>query len=112
MAVKLNNKAVLFAESLINQGRVNRTADWNNAKPRPDTSDEYLESHTHEEYSKWFLGIDPSIDDQTKEHYSFPIGNFKEIYRSGIIAAEQRAAQYGHKDIQQTARKLLDMIVT
>jgi hypothetical protein len=110
MAVKLHSKAISFAESLIKQGRVNRTAEWSQNKPTSESGDEFLKSHTYEEYGKWFLGIDPSADHQTKEHYSFPIGNFKEIYRSGIIAAEHRAAQYGHEDIKQAARRLLDMI--
>jgi hypothetical protein len=110
MAVKLNTKAVVFAESLIKQGRVNRTSDWNNNKPTSENGDAYLENHTHEDYGKWFLGIDPDTDPQTKEHYSFPIGNFKELFRSGIIAAEQRAGQYHHNDIREAARKLLNMI--
>lgn len=110
MAVKLHNKAVAFATSLIQQGRINRHSDWNTAKPSRDDENNYLTSRTYEEYGNWFLGIDPTLDPQTKERYSFPIGNFKEIYRAGIIAAEQRASQYGHEDIKNAARQLLTII--
>lgn len=112
MAVKLHNKAVAFATLLLQQGRVNRNGDWTNAKPSPDDENYYLNAHTYEEYGNWFLGIDPVLDSETKERYSFPIGNFKEIYRAGLIAAEQRASQYGHQEIKNAARQLLAMIDT
>ncbi len=110
MAVKLHNKAVAFATVLLQQGRVNRNSDWNGAKPSPDDENYYLDTHTYEEYGNWFLGIDPALDSGTKERYSFPIGNFKEIYRTGLIAAEQRASQYGHQEIKNAAHQLLSLI--
>ncbi len=110
MAIKVHHKAVAFATSLIQQGRINRHGDWHSAKPSSDDTNNYLQGHTYEEYGNWFLGIDPTYDSATKERYSFPIGNFKELYKSGIIAAEQRASEYGHEDIQQAARHLLELI--
>lgn len=110
MKMKVNTKAVTFAESLIKQNRVQKNDEWHSAKPTPQDEDNYLATHTHEEYGKWFLGINPSANPETKEFYAFPIGNFKNIYRSGVIAAEQRAAQHQHDDIKQAARKLLDAI--
>ncbi len=110
MAVKLNNRAVSFVESMIKQGNVNRDAEWGVSEPTPESENAYLDTHSYDEYGNWFLGIDPDTNPDTKEHYSFPVGDFKQIYRSGLIAAEQRAGQYHHEDIKATARKLLDMV--
>ena len=64
----------------------------------------------YEDYGKWFLATLVGTDTDTKEHYEFPVGNFKEIFRSGIIAAKHRAAQFGHREIEQAASELLEMI--
>lgn len=111
MAVKLHNKAVSFATLLIQQGRINKNSPWESAKPSSQDENHYLDTHTHQEYGNWFLGIDPSLDANTKAYYSFPIGNFKEIYKTGLIAAEQRASQYGHADIKHAAQQLLALII-
>lgn len=110
MAVQLNEKAVRYAESMINSGNIDSEGDWGTNEPTPQSEDEFLASHSFDDYSNWFLGMDPDKSPDTKEHYSFPIGNFKQIFRSGLIAAEQRAGQYHHEDIKAAARKLLDMI--
>lgn len=110
MAVQLNDKAIAYAKSMIQQGNVNRDAEWGVSEPSAEDENAYLASHSYPEYGNWFLGINPDNNPETKEHYSFPIGDFKQIYRSGLIAAEQRAGQYHHEDIKAAARELLDMV--
>lgn len=110
MAVKLNQKAISYIKSMIQQGKVNQEAEWGTSKPTPETEDAFLDTHSYADYGNWFLGIDPDTNPETKEHYSFPVGDFKQVYRSGLIAAEQRAGQYHHEDIKAAARQLLDMI--
>lgn len=112
MALKLNDDAVAYAEQLIQQGRVDREGDWAENQPTADSENQYLQStdNNYKEYGKWFLGVNPDANPDTKERYEFPYGNFKKVYRSGLIAAEQRAGQYHHEDIKAAARKLLDMV--
>ncbi len=110
MAVTLNQKGVDFARQMIQQERFNSEGDWASNQPSPADGDTYLADHNWDEYSKWFLGIDPDANSDTKEHYEFPVGNFKQIFRSGVIAAEQRAGQFHHEDIKAAAKELLDMM--
>ena len=112
MDVKLHSAAVSYAEQLIQQGRVDREGDWASNQPTPDSENAFLEAHKddYKEYGNWFIGVHPDADPNTKERYAFPIGNFKKIFRSGVIAAEQRAGQYKHAEIEAAAKKLLDMI--
>lgn len=109
--LKLNKEALEHAKKLIEQGKINLSeGTWTEDKPSPSEGDEYLEDHNYNQYGQWFLGIAEDTNADTKEHYEFPIGNFEEVYRSGIIAAKQRAAQWKHKEIEKAADQLLDMI--
>ena len=112
MALKLNEAAFAYAERLIQQGRVDREGDWGTHKPTPESENAFLKeiANNYDEYGKWFLGINTDADPNTKERYEFPYGDFKKIYRSGAIAAEQRAGQYHHEDIRAAAKRLLDII--
>lgn len=111
MKLKLNPEAFEYARYLISQGNVNcQQENWHANKPTPEQEDLYLQDHSLHDYGNWFLAINTIEDDNTKKHFEFPIGNFKDIYRSGIIAAKERAARYKHFDIEQAAAKLLDII--
>jgi hypothetical protein len=46
----------------------------------------------------------------TKGGYEFPYGDFGNVCRSGLLAAEGRADQYKHFDIENAAAELLRAI--
>lgn len=109
--LEFNQDAFEYAKNLIVTGKVNcEERNWSINQPTPASEDIYLTDHTLAEYSRWFLATKADVPDNEKEHYEFPIGNFDEIYRSGIVAAKQRAAQFKHRDIEEAASKLLDLI--
>ncbi len=110
MAVELHAKGAEFARGLIQQARFDLVGDWASNQPTPQDGDAYIAEHGFEKYGNWFLGVNMDADPNTKERYEFPIGNFKEIFRSGVIAAEQRAGQYGHEKIKKAAHELLEMM--
>src|ERR1700704_6096509 len=62
------------------------------------------------EYGKWFLGINDERPENTKAHYVFPFGDFRDVHRCGILAAESRAGQYRHCDIENAAAHLHGML--
>ncbi|MET3809223.1 hypothetical protein [Arthrobacter sp. UYEF3] len=41
---------------------------------------------------------------------TFPFGGFKKIHRCAVISLESRAAQHGHDDIAEGAKKRLEEI--
>jgi len=109
--LKLHKEALDYAKKLIQDGKVNLSeGTWTQDKPNPAEGDAYLTDHNFNQYGKWFLGLAADTKADTKEHYEFPIGNFKEIYRSGVVAAKQRAGQWKHYDIEKAAGELLKMI--
>jgi len=110
MAVSLNPKAFEYAKTLIKEGKVDRDTAWSKGQPSTEEQDTFLGSHSYDEYSKWFLGINTDKSEDTKGRYEFPIGDFKKIYREGVIAAKQRAGQYHHAEIEDAAGRLLKMI--
>lgn len=110
MAVQLNDKAVAFVQQLIQQGRVDKEGNCSENQPTAEEENAFLDGHSYEEYGNWFLGINTEASPESKERYELPYGNFKRVFRSGLIAAEQRAGQYHHDDIKGAARKLIDML--
>ena len=112
MAIELNEPALRHARSLIRDGKVVRDERdaWSEAAPTADEENSFIERNGWTEYSHWHLGIDKQEDAETKGAYSFPIGDFRRVHRSGVISAESRAGQYDHDEIRDALKKLLDLI--
>src|SRR5690606_33229608 len=84
--------------------------DWSEHAPSTDDQNEFIEKHGFAEYSKWHLGVDDDMPDDTKGHYSFPFGDFSKVHRCAVISLETRAAQYDHDKIAKKTKDLLDRI--
>jgi hypothetical protein len=112
MAVHLNRAAFKHAKSLIEAGRYvfDQRDAWSEHQPSTQQENEFIERHGFDEYSKWHLGINDEKKEHTKGRYEFPYGDFKKVHRCGVIAAESRAGQYKHFDIEKAAADLHEMI--
>jgi hypothetical protein len=112
MAVKLHKQAFEHAKKLIEQGKFvfDEKDMWSEHQPSAQDENEYLQAHGFGEYGKWFLGIDTEEDEENKRRYKFPYGDFERVHRCGVLAAESRAGQYKHADIEQAAAHLHGMI--
>lgn len=112
MTIELNKPALRHARALIRDGKIVRDGqgDWAEARPTPDEENACIERDGWTEYSHWHMGIDKSADRETKEAYSFPFGDFRKVHRSGLIAAESRAAQFDHPEIRDAMKALLELI--
>ena len=109
--LSLNRAAMSLAKQLIQDGKVNKEQDnWEQNKPNPESENAFLAEHEMKEYGRWFLATVDGTDPETKGHYEFPFGNFDQVFRSGLIAAKQRAGQFKHSAIEQAAGILLGML--
>ena len=43
----------------------------------------------------WHLGVDDAFPARTKRHYRFPYGDFRDVHRCAVRAAEAHEALYG-----------------
>lgn len=112
MATKLNRKAVTHARELIESGKVQRDVrdDWSEHVPSADEENAYIDKHGFAAFAEWHLGRDDEQSEGTKGSVSFPFGDFKKIHRCAVISLESRAAQHGHDDIRDAAKKLLELM--
>ncbi|WP_255770359.1 hypothetical protein [Pseudarthrobacter sulfonivorans] len=112
MAAKLNRKAFTHARKLIESGKVEHDVrdDWSEHAPSADDENKYIEKHGFAAFAEWHLGRDDEGSDGTKGRVSFPFGDFKKIHRCAVISLESRAAQHGHDDIRDAAKKLLELM--
>jgi hypothetical protein len=112
VAVKLNSRAVDHARRLIKEGRavVDERDDWSEHQPSAQEENEFLEAHGWAEYGRWYLAVDDEHGEETKGHYKYPYGDFAEVHRCGVLAAESRAGQRKHSDVGRAAAHLHGML--
>jgi hypothetical protein len=106
----VNKRAVARAKRLIEARQYVLDSDWGEVQPRADDENAYLESHTWDEYSEWFLGLTEGATDETKGRYGFVYGDFRRLHRTGLIACHYRAAEWRHKEIELAAHDLLQVL--
>jgi hypothetical protein len=112
MTVKLNDRAYEHAKRLIEEGKfIDDERDaWSDHHPSTQIENEFIEKNGIFEYSKWFLGVNDEYREDRKWHYEFPYGEFENIHRCGILAAQSRASQGKYFDIENAALDLLYVI--
>jgi hypothetical protein len=110
--VRLNKEAFAYCQAIIKGKRVivDSRGSWKNHQPSAADENEFIQQHGFGEYAKWHLGIDQSFSENTKARYKFPVGDFQNIHRCALLAAQGRARQYRHEEIEKAAAELLQMI--
>ena len=114
MAVKLNERAFEHAKTLIIKGRFvydDRDA-WSEDQPSAAQENRFIDEHGYGEYARWYLGVDDEAGEDTKGHYKFPYGDFENVHRCGLLAAESRAGQRKYYDIELAVAHLHGMLDT
>ena len=79
--------------------------------------DEWLEALDTAGAAEWshkeivaHLALTEGASDETKARYAFVYGDFRRLHRSGLIAAQYRAAEWRHKEIELAAHELLQLL--
>jgi hypothetical protein len=114
MAVKLHRRGFEQAKRLVNEGKVvlDERDDWSEHQPSTAKENHFIEEHGISEYGKWHLGIDEEKDKETKGRYKFPYGDFVNVHRCAVLAAESRAARYDYIEIENASAHLHGMLET
>jgi hypothetical protein len=107
---RVNRKAVAHAKRLIDARRYVLRSVWNEVQPSADAENDFLTSHSWGEYAAWHLGLTKGASDETKARYAFVFGDFRRIHRMGLIACHYRAAEWGHKEVELAAHRLLQYL--
>ena len=112
MAVELNKMAFDHAKKLVNDGHVviDERDAWSKHQPSAEDENEFIRLFGFGEYGKWHLGIDEEENEDTKARYKFPYGDFEDVHRCAVLAAESRAGQNKYQDIENAAAHLHGML--
>lgn len=112
MAVKLHKRAFEYVESLILSGMypIDGRDAWSEHRPSAQKENEYIRQHDYSEYARCHLGIDDEHDEVTKGRHQFPYGDFEQVHRCGLLAAEPRAGQRKYYDIELAVAHLPGML--
>jgi hypothetical protein len=112
MTVKLNQRAHEYAKRLIKQGKFidDEREAWSDHHPPTQAEKEFIEKSGLSEYGDWFLGVNDEYSEKNRRHYEFPYGDFENVHRCGILAAQSRARQDKYFDVENAAVDLLTVI--
>ena len=106
----VNPAGVEWARHLIDSGQYVLDSDWGKVQPRARDQNDFLKSHSWEEYARWHLGLTDGAADDTKARYAFVYGDLRRLHRMGLIACLYRAAEWRHKDVELAAHDLLQRL--
>jgi hypothetical protein len=107
---KVNKAAVEKARQLIDGRQYVLNSDWGESQPSATDENEYLESHSWDEYAEWHLGLTEGAAEETKARYAFVYGDLRRLHRTGLIACVYRASEWRHKEVELAAHKLLQYL--
>jgi hypothetical protein len=71
---------------------------------------EFIERHGIGEYARWHLELDDEQGESRKGRYKVPYGDWENVHRCGLLAAESRAGQRKYRDIQLAVAHLHGML--
>jgi len=103
----VNKRAVARARMHIDAHQYVLDSAWGDVQPSADDENDFLSSHSWDDYAEWFLGLTEDATDETKSRYAFVYGDFRRLHRTGLIACQYRAAEWRHKEIELAAHDLL-----
>jgi hypothetical protein len=106
----VNPDAVAHARKLIDARQYVLDSDWGEVQPKADTENDYLKTHSWEDYAAWHLGLTDGANDETKARYAFVYGDLRRVHRTGLIACVYRASEWRHKDVELAAHDLLQYL--
>jgi HK97 family phage prohead protease len=109
LTIQLNAAGARRARLLISQGKVDKTSAWSFSV---DDGNALLGDGGDNwgAYGAAHLAVDTDASEETKARFKYPVEKGGKVYRSGVIAAKQRAAQQGADAVETEAGKLLELI--
>jgi hypothetical protein len=106
----VNDQAVTRARELIDARQYVLDSDWGSVQPKADDENDFLKTHSWDDYAQWHLGLTDGANDETKARYAFVFGDLRRLHRTGLIACVYRASEWRHKDIELAAHDLLQYL--
>lgn len=112
MPITLNKAGFDHAAEIIKNGLEveHDSGNWDEVKPTSDEHVRFLNTHSLDEYGLWFLGVNSDADQNSKDKFVFPYGDFSVLHKSALVAAEQQANRSNTHEIKAAVQKLLGMI--
>jgi hypothetical protein len=112
MSVMLHQSGYDYAQKLIQNRRcvLDQRSDWTDHKPARSAGNKFIVARGFAEFGKWHLGEDDEEAEGSKRRYKFPYGDFKNVHRCAVLAAQSRAARYRHTAIELAAAHLHGML--
>lgn len=111
MTIELYEQGFENAKRLIREGSfVDDRGDWGEVNPGTEEENAFIDSEGLGAYALWHLGVRPEDSREDKGAWAFPYGDYRSVHRSALLAAQERATQYGYESIRAAAVELLELL--
>lgn len=108
MPIQVNSRSSSYLKGLVEKGEVNTSSDW--SWDAADGNNILGEEEDWDALELHHLAVDTDEEPETKAYYKYPVAKDGTIYRSGLIAAKQRAGAQDANAVLNAADELLRMI--
>jgi len=98
----VNKAAVERAWDLIDARQYVLESDWGDVQPSADAQNDYLKSHSWDDYAEWHLGLTDDANDETKANSRLRRLPSIASQRSDRLRVPRR--EWRHKDVDALAR--------
>lgn len=103
----VNPDAVRHTRDLIDKRQYVLDSDWGRVQPDAQVQNDYLSTHSWQDYAGWHLGLTEGASGETKARCAFVVGDLRRVHRTALIACVYRASEWRHKEIELAAHDLL-----
>jgi hypothetical protein len=114
VAIILNRIGFEHAQRLVAQHRfiADQDGEWSLHKPSKSAEKRFIVENGLAGFAKWHLGEDNDEKEDSPRRHKFPYGDFKNVHRCALLAAETRIAQGGDFEFTQAVIRLREAIDT
>lgn len=103
----VNERGVVNAYDLIDQGRFVLGTDWAHDHPTVPEQFAFVERTSWDTFALWHLATRTSGPGDALGHYWFAFGDFAKVHRSALAVCRERAQRRGHRQLVDTCLELL-----
>lgn len=103
MSINVNQGAVEQALKLVADGQYALNTVWASNEPSAEQVEAFRSSHGDAALKNWFLALDDA------QQPVLPVGDFRRVHRSGVVAAKRHGEKTGNAAIVDAADSILDL---
>ncbi|MCA9906409.1 MAG: hypothetical protein KC547_21285 [Anaerolineae bacterium] len=111
MTIVVNQEGLEQAIKLVEKADFRLNSVWAENRPSTAAEDRYIADQGLNAFGLWHLAINTDAQEDSKERYAFPYGDFRSLHSTSVEQIRHQAQLNGQGDLVQAADEILDLLV-